>query len=562
MNRHRMSNNYRVLRNILSKTRQMDIAEDISYLIIYAFLYKYCSDIQKNHFLAVIEDKPITLDEAFGDEDYQKEFRQTAFDAFGFFIPKSELFLDELIAEKYSENFFITDFINAFSKNVEFAPDSSYEEYFKFIFKSIGMGININKFEFEGEGHLLVKDLIYTISKLDIQEREFPFEMVFDRVCDSRIIHMDRDPDYINPIISAIVTSQKTSLDDVYNPFLNDASSLINLAHDCKFAIGHIYAKSSDMKSYCASIVKFLINFFDLDGVFLKYGSPFDSVDVSGVQFDAIVSAIPPMTPRRLKRLNRVQNEEIIKRRNEDKLMNMMVEKFGIEEDAFENDVELKRSVENLAKRMISEKNPADDFTGEYEVLKNSEYLFLINLINSLKDDGMMVVSLSQSFLAKNSLETLRKYLTVEKNCIDCVISLPDVLSRTKRPEVIVVFRKNKSTDDIVFIDLSTDYDTSRSRYSISGTFRRNLVLGRKTIDRIVCVYNRRKTIDRFSNVVDIRELEKNEFNLSISRYVDTFEGDFIRLEDLKNRKEEITSNIKELNKKIDMMMDELGIDF
>ena len=562
MNRRRMSNNYRVLRNILSKTRQMDISQDISYVIIYAFLYKYCSDIQKNHFLAVIEDKPVTLDEAFMDEEYQNQFRQMAFDAFGYFIPKSELFLDELIAEKYSENFFIYEFVNAFSKNVEFAQDSSYEEYFRFIFDSLNMGININKFEFEGEGHLLVKDLIYTISKLDVQEREFPFEMVFDRVCDSRIMDIDRDPDYINPIISAIVTSQKTSLDDVYNPFLNDASSLINLSHNCKSSIGHIYAKSSDRKSYCAGIVKFLINFFDLDGVFLKYGSPFDSVDVSQVKFDAIVSAIPPMTPRRLRRLNRVQNEEIIKMHNENKLKNMMVENLGIDKDVLENDAELRRSVESIVKKMTAEENPADDFTGEYEALKNSEYLFLINLIGSLKDDGMMVVSLPQSFLAKNSLETLRKYLAVEKNCIDCVISLPDVLSRTKRPEVIVVFRKNKSADDIVFIDLSSDYGTSTGKYPVSGTFRRNLVLSNETIDRIVTVYNMRQTIDRFSNAVNITELEKNEFNLSISRYVDTFEGDFIRLEDLKNRREEITSNIKELNKKIDKMMDDLGIDF
>ena len=188
--------------------------------------------------------------------------------------------------------------------------------------------------------------------------------------------------------------------------------------------------------------------------------------------------------------------------------------------------------------------------------------LFLINLIHSLRDDGIMAVSLSQGFLNKNSLEILRKYLTVEKNYIDCVISLPDELSKTKRPEVIVVFRKNKTSDDIVFIDLSSNYNTVPSRYPVSGLHGKNLLLTRETQDKVICVYNKRKTIDKFSNVVPLRDLFKNEFNLSTSRYVDTFEGDFVRLEDLKNQKEQITANIKKLNKKIDMMMDDLGIDF
>ena len=113
-----------------------------------------------------------------------------------------------------------------------------------------------------------------------------------------------------------------------------------------------------------------------------------------------------------------------------------------------------------------------------------------------------------------------------------------------------------------MFIDLSKDYKTIQSHYSVSGLFKRNLILTNETQDKVIYAYNKRQIIDKFSNVVAINDLEKNEFNLSTSRYVDTFEGDFIRLEDLKNQKEEITSNIKKLNKKIDMMMDDLGIDF
>ena len=324
----------------------------------------------------------------------------------------------------------------------------------------------------------------------------------------------------------------------------------------------HIYAKGFDRIRYCAAIVKFFINFFDLENISLDYGNPLTAVDISEAEFDVIVSRIPPITPTRFRRLNSVQNQEIIKRKNRNKIKSMLSESFGIDEDAFDNDPELNITINNLARKMAAGKNPVDELTGEYEVLKDSEYLFLLNLINSLKDDGIMAISLSQGFLNKNSLETLRKYLTVERNYIDCIISLTDELSRPKRPEVIVVFKKNKLSDDIVFIDLSKDYKTIQSHYSVSGLFKRNLILTNETQDKVIYAYNKRKIIDKFSNVVAIKDLEKNEFNLSTSRYVDTFEGYFIRLEDLKNQKEEITSNIKKLNKKIDMMMDDLGIDF
>jgi hypothetical protein len=561
MERRKMSNNFRVLRNIMSKTRQTDISEDMSYLLIYAFLYKYCSDIQKDHFLSLIRNREMTLDDAFKDEACQSKFRSDAFEMFGFYIPSPDMFLDELIFKKYSERFFMHEFISSFSEGVEFPPNSRYEAYFKFIFDSIKNVININKFEFEGESHLVVKDLVYTISKLDVFEEGFPFERVFDRVCDSKLIRAKSDPYYINSILSAITISQKIYLDDVYNPFLNDASSLIDLAENYSSGIKHVHARGYDRISYCASIVKFFLN-FNLNDVFLNFESPYESVDMAGARFDAIISRIPPITARRYNQFKSVQSEKIAKRKREMQLRSVLSDQFGFSEEDLENDPEIKNTIENLASRMNVKDMAESDFEGEYKALKDSEYLFLINLINSLKDDGIMAVSLSQGFLTKKSLETLRKYLTVKKNCIDCVITVPNEISRPRRPDVIVVFRKNKSTDDIVFIDLSEDYDVGKTRYPVSGTFKRNLTLGRKTIDKIVEVYNARQTIDKFSNVVSLRELAKNDFILSTSRYVDTFGGEFIRLEDLKDQKQKTDCRIRRLNKKINMMMDDLGIDF
>ena len=173
-----------------------------------------------------------------------------------------------------------------------------------------------------------------------------------------------------------------------------------------------------------------------------------------------------------------------------------------------------------------------------------------------------MVVSLSQSFLFKNSLETLRKYLTYKNNYIDTIISLPDVLGRYSRPEIICVFKKNRTDDNILFIDLSQGFDTKKTSHAVPGMLKRNLQLDEKTVRKLVKTYTKKEIIERYSNVVRIYDIVKNDFNLSVSRYVDTFEGEFIQLKDLTHEKEEITSNIKKLNEKIDEMMDELDIRF
>ena len=173
-----------------------------------------------------------------------------------------------------------------------------------------------------------------------------------------------------------------------------------------------------------------------------------------------------------------------------------------------------------------------------------------------------MIVALSQSFLFKNSLETLRKYLTYENNFIDTIISLPDVLGKYSRPEIICVFKKNKVDDNVLFIDLSQDFNAKKAQNSSHGIIRRNLLLDEKTVSRLVSTYAKKEIINRYSNVVTVSEIVKNDFNLSVSRYVDTFEGEFIQLRDLAHEKKEITSNIKELNKKIDEMMKELDINF
>jgi type I restriction enzyme M protein len=227
--------------------------------------------------------------------------------------------------------------------------------------------------------------------------------------------------------------------------------------------------------------------------------------------------------------------------------------------DSFKQDNELNQALENLVEKI--DFNDSMDFKGEYESLRDSEFLFLINLIESLKQDGIMAISISENFLVKDSLEILRKYLAFEKNYIDAIIRIPNDLIRT-RPEVVIVFKKDRVREDILFIDMSSDYDTQRSGRAYQGSVRKNIILDEKTISKMKNVFLNKLTMPKYSNLISIDEITENNFNLSVSRYVDTFEGEFITLKELVSQKEDIELNIDDLNLKIKKMMDELDIRF
>ena len=229
---------------------------------------------------------------------------------------------------------------------------------------------------------------------------------------------------------------------------------------------------------------------------------------------------------------------------------------FNMDLNSLSKDLEFNDALESLVDKM--ELDVQSEFFGEYESLKDSEFLFLINLLNTLKRDGTMLISISQNFLLKNSLTTLRKYLTYENNYIDTIISIPSGHVRSVYPQIILVFKKDKFDDNILFIDLSKNISNKKSlnRYSKAG----NSLLDDDDLAELVDVYLNKKTIDKFSNLVSMEEIEKNNFNLSISRYVDTYEGEFVKLEDLKQEKIDIDKKMSILNKKIKDMLDDLEI--
>lgn len=144
-----------------------------------------------------------------------------------------------------------------------------------------------------------------------------------------------------------------------------------------------------------------------------------------------------------------------------------------------------------------------------------ADYAFLLHDLYHLKPDGIMTIILPHGVLFRGGEEgTIRKNL-IENNNIDAIIGLPaNIFYGTGIPTVIIVLKQKRENKDVLIIDASKNY-------SKEG---KNNILRSSDIKRIIDTVKERKTTDKFSRVVSLEEIRKNDYNLNIPRYVDSSE--------------------------------------
>jgi len=146
-----------------------------------------------------------------------------------------------------------------------------------------------------------------------------------------------------------------------------------------------------------------------------------------------------------------------------------------------------------------------------------ADFAFLLQGLYSLKDDGIMTIVLPQGVLFRGAKEGHIRKLLLENNLVDAIVGLPaNVLDETSIPVAVIILKKNKQSDDVLFIDASREFGKNRNKKNI---------LRNKDIAKIADTYNSRKIVEKYSHIASLDEIKKNDYNLNISRYVDTYEG-------------------------------------
>ncbi len=143
------------------------------------------------------------------------------------------------------------------------------------------------------------------------------------------------------------------------------------------------------------------------------------------------------------------------------------------------------------------------------------DYAFITHMIETLNEHGRAGVVLPHGVLFRGSSEgKIRKQL-IEENLLKAVIGLPsNLFFGTGIPATILLFDKNKSSDEVLFIDASNEYESGKNQNKLSE----------ENIAKIFDTLKAWKTKDKYSYVAKKEEIIENDFNLNIPRYVDTFE--------------------------------------
>lgn len=181
-----------------------------------------------------------------------------------------------------------------------------------------------------------------------------------------------------------------------------------------------------------------------------------------------------------------------------------------------------------------------------------ADFAFLLHGFHFLKQNGTMAIILPHGVLFRSGVEEKIRTKLLTENSIDTIIGLPaHLFYSTGIPVCILVLKKCKKKEDVLFINSSEHFDKEK----------RQNTLNEMHINRIIETYQYRRDIERYSRKVSMDEIKKNGYNLNISRYVSTSQEESkINLKEVNTKLVSINKRIKTNTDKHNEFLKELGL--
>lgn len=276
-------------------------------------------------------------------------------------------------------------------------------------------------------------------------------------------------PQEVSTILARIVTTGKTRLQSVYDPTCGSGSLLLRVAREVGLRnIGQFYGQELNRTTYNLARMNMILHGVHFRKFDLKQEDTLERPQHDG-KFEAVV-ANPPFSA------------------------NWSANPHFSTDDRFST-------------------------YGRLAPSSKADFAFVLHMIHHLAENGAMAVILPHGALFRGGAEgDIRKILIAERNYLDAVIGLPaNIFYGTSIPTCVLVFKKcREKPDDILFIDASAHFEKVKNQN----------ILREAHIAKIVETYRTRTGHDRYSHVAPMAEIAKNDYNLNIPRYVDTFEAE------------------------------------
>ena len=184
-----------------------------------------------------------------------------------------------------------------------------------------------------------------------------------------------------------------------------------------------------------------------------------------------------------------------------------------------------------------------------------SDFAFVLHILSSLSSNGAASIIEFPGVLYRGGAEQkIRKYL-VDNNYIDTIIQLPkDMFFGTPISTAIILLRKNKTDNKIMFVDASKEF----VRFDIKN------ILSEDNIRKIVETVRYKTDIKYFSKYVDVNDIIEKEYNLSVNKYLETENTqEKVDIDKLNQDLKKIVARNEELRLSIDQIIADIeGDDF
>jgi len=183
------------------------------------------------------------------------------------------------------------------------------------------------------------------------------------------------------------------------------------------------------------------------------------------------------------------------------------------------------------------------------------DWAFILHMLaTAIEGKGRVGVVVPHGVLFRGGQEGKIREAVVKENILDAVIGLPqNLFYGTGIPAALMIFdksRKSNGKEKVLFIDASREFE--------QGTNQNRL--REQDIEKIVDTFKKKETIEKYSYLATYAEIEENEFNLNIPRYVDTFEPEpEIDIAVVQKEIDEIETKLAATRRKMDSYLKELG---
>lgn len=184
------------------------------------------------------------------------------------------------------------------------------------------------------------------------------------------------------------------------------------------------------------------------------------------------------------------------------------------------------------------------------------DWAFILHMLASaVEGHGRVGVVVPHGVLFRGASEGAIRRSVVEDNLLDGVVGLPgNLFYGAGIPAALLIFdkaRRHRGKGDVIFVDASREFEQGTNQNRLRP----------KNIDKIVAAYRARKEVAKYSHRATYAEMEANEFNLNIPRYVDTFEPEpEIDIGAVQKEIDEIEIRLSKTRRKMGKYLKELGL--